>query len=396
MNPSGQNVAPPALDMSKLLGSVQQIMQQNANGSKKFEEMNPQEMLNYATESVFSVLDKDGKLMDENAKNSLKMLTRTMFSGDMFADDSVKPVENSRIHLDQGQESEPSQGSMQLKVPKENNQFEELDSDSEVDEIQPRTRSIRHDLHVTLDDLYKGNSKKIAVSRKRIVKGTNKIKEEKIKLEIPIIPGMKDRQEIRFNHQGNEEFGSDTGDIVITLCANEHEYLHRMGDNLYTVKNISLYESYAAAKGLINVVVQHFDTYLILESDGRPLHVGDGIRKVRLGGMPIMKTRKERKGPAYGNLYIRFHVILPEQFDDFEKSIGILETMFPIIPNNKNNTVFRDIKTKKILNKGFEPGSSKVNRVMLEEVSEEEMAQLEHDDDLEEEERDREDQEEEN
>ena len=135
-----------------------------------------------------------------------------------------------------------------------------------------------------------------------------------------------------------------------------------------------MYESYAAARGDINVVIKHLNgTYLILKNDGTPLHSGDGARKIRNGGMPIIDKKTGKV--EYGNLYIRFNVILPEIFTD-DASMEAISKLFPVLPTNKDSIIYKDPKKDK-----FEPGNSPTKEVMLEEITSEEKEQLEYEDD---------------
>ena len=152
-------------------------------------------------------------------------------------------------------------------VPTKVDNVEELDSDEEVDELHPYVDDLFYNLPVTLEELYTGKIKKLAIQRERLA--GKKIVKEKRKIEVPVLPGMKDGQEIRFNREGNEKLGYESGDIVITLAANAHQNYERVGNILCYVKNISLYESYAAGRGDINIVIQHLDgTNMILKTDG--------------------------------------------------------------------------------------------------------------------------------
>jgi DnaJ family protein A protein 2 len=182
---------------------------------------------------------------------------------------------------------------------------------------------------------------------------------------------MRHKQKIRFNKQGNEKYGYESGDIVVVLSEIAHPYFERVGNSLCVVKNIGLYESYAAAKGLINVVIKHLDgTDLVLVSDGKPLHSKDGARKIRSMGMPFTNKRTQRV--EYGDLYIRFNVILPESFDG-DNSMSYIEKLFPILPGNKDNLLIQAVPHSK-------DNFQKLREVMMEEVTPEDMEQLDHDD----------------
>jgi len=176
---------------------------------------------------------------------------------------------------------------------------------------------------------------------------------------------MKDGQEIRFNKEGNEKFGYSSGDIVITIAANAHGNFERVGNILCYVRNISLYESYAAGKGDINVILQHLDgSTMILKTDGTPLHMRDGARKIRKGGMPIYNKKNQKI--EYGDLYVRFNVILPESFEG-DENLTVIQKLFPVLSINKDTSLSKS-KIKEL--------SGKVREVLLEEVTQEDMEQL--------------------
>ena len=98
-------------------------------------------------------------------------------------------------------------------------------SDDDSSALKPKTRDLIFNLNVTLEDLYNGKKKKLNVKRKRVIKERKreKIIEEKKKLIVPISPGMKDEQEIRFKGEADQVPGYSPGDIVINLIESEHE-----------------------------------------------------------------------------------------------------------------------------------------------------------------------------
>ena len=223
-------------------------------------------------------------------------------------------------------------------------------------------------LNVSLQEFFRGHEKKIAITRKRMKKDpkTNKDKlfEEKKKISVQIEKGMKDEQVIRYSKQSNEMPGYDTGDIVIVLRENGHEYFEREGDNLFISKNISLYESYASALGLINLTVRTLDnSFLRLESGGVPLHLNDGFRKVVGQGMHMY--RKEERG----DLFIRFNLVLPEKFD-----VSVLNKLKVVFPPIDSDIIYND-GTKG----GLETDGLKVVKCDLATVTEEDLEKLNYD-----------------
>ena len=114
------------------------------------------------------------------------------------------------------------------------------------DYILPKTRDIRFDLNVDLEDFYNGKIKKLNIKRKRIIEenGKQKVIEEKKRIVIPIERGMKDEQQIRFEGEADQIPGYKPGDIIITLIENDHPLFQRDNDNLILVKNINIYLVY--------------------------------------------------------------------------------------------------------------------------------------------------------
>lgn len=241
---------------------------------------------------------------------------------------------------------------------KETKEIEEIDDSEDADSFAPRTKDLHFKLNVDLEDFYKGRTKKLAITRKRIQKdhkGNSKVVEEKKKIAINIEPGMRDDQVIRFNKEADELPGYETGDIVITLCENPHGYFERDGDNLFVVKKVSLYEALAVAAGKdVDLKIKHLDgTYLSLKPNKKALHLNDGVRKIRGEGMPLYK--KEGRG----DLYVRFNLIIPETVS--KEHIEMLRDIFPVY--NDNACVPTD----------------KIRQCNLEDVTEEDMEALDYD-----------------
>lgn len=287
---------------------------------------------------------------------------------------SVESNKNSKINLSTVENIETTQEapvehpskdtSKKFKNPdKDKKYYEEIegdDDDDDEDVFQPRTKDIEINLNVSLDDFFNGTKKKLAVRRKRLKKnadGEMVQYEEKKKIVIPIIPGMRDEQELRFNKEADEEKGYETGDIVITLYENAHSVFEREGDNLFIIKNISLYEAFAASCGEdVELTIPHLDgSILKLKTDGLPLHNNnDGMRKIIGQGMPKYKKDDSQRG----DLFVRFNLTLPKKFN--KDDMKILKKLFP----SQNEELVKKGKT--------------VREVKLENVSDEDLEELKY------------------
>ena len=240
-------------------------------------------------------------------------------------------VTKSKICIDEpGTEKKKSAKKKPEKVIEEIDDAEEENYSS----IAPRTKDLHFTLNVTLEELYTGKVKKLAVRRKKIVTdGKNKsIVEEKKKIAVNIQPGMFDEQVITFNKQADEKEGYETGDIIITLCCAEHEEYEREGNNLIIEKDIALSEAYEC------------ETTLKL-LDGKDLNIktskinifGEEIecyRKLKGYGMPILNSENES-----GDLIIKFKPIVPAILD--EHQLKLLNELFPRLNQitNKNSEI---------------------------------------------------------
>lgn len=336
-------------NLMKVAMSMSQNMSQNQNGQVDIDSM-----IDQVTTAVSGMMG--GGQIDKASQDQLKKMTKNVFS--MMNEGEAK--DNSKITL-------PIQNNLssELKEPKEVKNYELLDDNEEVDSLNPRTKDMVIKINVSLQELFRGHEKKIAITRKRLKKdpktGKQKLTEERKKIVIPIEKGMKDEQVIRYSKQSNELEGYDTGDIIIVLQENSHEYFEREGDNLFVSKNISLYESYAASLGLINLTIKALDnSFLKLEANGIPLHIHDGLRKVEGQGMPFYK--KEGRG----DLYIRFNLILPEKFE-----AGLLQKLKPVFPCITEDIIYND-GTKN----GFDTEGLKIVKCELGRVTEEDLEKL--------------------
>ena len=332
------------------------------------EKLDMQGMVKHVTESVMSMMgngevDINGmqnslmQNLNEGGKdNPLAVMMGQMMGGLGQAPEQAPttPIANSKIKLP-GQEVKD----YKFKEPKDIKNFEELDDDDEADLFSPRTKDIEIKINVNLEDFYNGTKKKLAVRRKRLQKGKDgKITqiEEKKKIVIPIEMGMRDEQVIRYNKEADEAQGYESGDIVITLYENAHSRFEREADNLFIMKDISLYEAFAASCGEdIELTVKHLDDSIIkLKTDGNPLHINDGIRKVTGEGMP--KFKQDGKG----DLYVRFNLLLPDKFKP--EDMEILKKLFPVCNEPVNLDFHKNIR-----------------EAVLEEVSESDLEELDYD-----------------
>jgi len=238
-----------------------------------------------------------------------------------------------------------------------------------------------HGLEVSLDELYKGTTRKIRVTRSRIChecagvgatsedaikkctdcRGTGtrisirqlgpgfvqqvqskcaacngegniidkklvckrckgkKTTQEKRTLEVHIDKGMKNNQKITFSGEADETPGITPGDIVFVVKQKSHKTFTREDNHLVVNKTISLTEALTG----VRFAITHLDgRVLIIKSAPGEVIKPDSIKQVEGEGMPRYKNPFEK-----GNMFIKFKVEFPDTLNlDVVKQ---LETLLP-------------------------------------------------------------------
>jgi len=231
-----------------------------------------------------------------------------------------------------------------------------------------KTKTVLHQLKVTLEDVYKGNKKFLQISRYRICttckgsgsknpgadtkcsgcagKGMKTIKrqipmgiiqqtiqcndcggegttiKEKDKcseckgqkatqksktLEVEIDKGAPDGKRYVFQGESDEFPGVDPGDVQVEIMVDKHKNFIRKGADLVYTANISLLEALTGFK----MVVTHLDDRKILIQNKPGEVIKPGMLKtVRDCGMPFFEG-----GYRFGNLYLAFNIVFPEKLD---------------------------------------------------------------------------------
>eukprot|EP00088_Acartia_fossae_P068563 TRINITY_DN8724_c0_g1_i2.p1 TRINITY_DN8724_c0_g1~~TRINITY_DN8724_c0_g1_i2.p1 ORF type:complete len:410 (+),score=122.85 TRINITY_DN8724_c0_g1_i2:47-1276(+) len=136
--------------------------------------------------------------------------------------------------------------------------------------------------------------------------GKKVIRERKI-LEVNVDKGMVDGQKIQFTEEGDQEPGLEPGDIIIVLDEKQHELFKRNGMDLVMKMDISLTE---ALCGLKKVIKTLDDRSLVIQTvPGEVIKTGD-LKAVRGEGMPQYRNPFEK-----GRLIITFNVVFPPSLD---------------------------------------------------------------------------------
>ncbi|CAL5345022.1 unnamed protein product [Camellia sinensis] len=176
---------------------------------------------------------------------------------------------------------------------------------------------IERTLPCSLEELYKGTTKKMKISREIADASGQTLPVEEI-LTINIKPGWKKGTKITFPEKGNEQPNVIPADLVFIIDEKPHSIFMREGNDLVVTQKISL------AEALTGYTV-HLTTL-----DGRNLTVPinnvihpNYEEVVPKEGMPIPKQPSKR-----GNLRIKFNIKFPTRMTAEQKS-GIKKLLAP-------------------------------------------------------------------
>ncbi|XP_020485863.2 dnaJ homolog subfamily B member 13 [Labrus bergylta] len=169
--------------------------------------------------------------------------------------------------------------------------------------VKTQDSHIERDLHLSLDDLFHGCTKKIKISRRVMNEDgcTSSIK-DKI-LTIDVEPGWKEGTRVVFQKEGDQGPNSIPADIVLIVRQKSHPLFVRKQNDLIFKSQISLEMALTG----FSVEVETLDGKLLTLPINDIVH--PGYKKVVTGeGMPLSQDPSQR-----GNLIITFDVQFPEK-----------------------------------------------------------------------------------
>lgn len=152
----------------------------------------------------------------------------------------------------------------------------------------PEVTIVEKQLPVSLEDLYKGTTKKMKIKRKVFDPNTGQRSVQDKILEIPIKPGLKAGSKIKFSGVGDQEEGGSQ-DLHFVVTEKDHPSLKRDGDNIKTTIDLELKEALTGWQRTVTTI------------DGKQLPVrgggptAPGYQEHFPGlGMPLSKKPSER------------------------------------------------------------------------------------------------------
>jgi DnaJ family protein B protein 4 len=169
--------------------------------------------------------------------------------------------------------------------------------------------AIQRQLPCSLEELYKGTSKRLKVTRRLRDASGQTVTAEKI-LTVDIKPGWKAGTKIKFAGEGDELPDGRAQDIEFVLQEKPHDTFRREGDDLHMTITLSLVEALTGYERKITTL------------DGRTLRVSntkvtqpDQETRFSNEGMPISKRPN-----AKGDLIIHFKVNFPRELTETQRA----------------------------------------------------------------------------
>ncbi|KAL8102194.1 uncharacterized protein LOC141676753 [Apium graveolens] len=169
--------------------------------------------------------------------------------------------------------------------------------------------AIERTLPCSLEDLYKGATKKMKISRD-VIDPTGRTGTTEEILTIDIKPGWKKGTKITFPQKGNEQRGVIPSDLVFIIDEKPHSIFKRDGNDLIATQKISLAEALTGYTAQLSTLDARSLT-IPISSIISPTYE----EVVKGEGMPIPKEPTKK-----GNLRIKFNIKFPARLTAEQKT----------------------------------------------------------------------------
>jgi len=170
---------------------------------------------------------------------------------------------------------------------------------------------VEHDLYVSLDDICKGVTKRMKISRRVVANDGTARKEEKV-LTINVKPGWKSGTKITFQREGDQAPNKIPADIVFIIRDKPHPHFKREGSDLRHVCKITLREA------LCGVMVD----IPTLAGERLPINLANEVvkpstvKRITGYGLPYPKEPARR-----GDIMVSFDIQFPDRLSQNTKDL---------------------------------------------------------------------------
>lgn len=169
---------------------------------------------------------------------------------------------------------------------------------------------VEHDLHVALEDIFRGCTKKMKISRKVVGPAGHIVREDKV-LTINVKPGWKAGTKITFQKEGDQIPNKIPADVVFIIKDKPNPVFKREGSDIKFTAKITLREALCGAKVVIPTLTgERFQLDL---TDVVTPHT---VRRISNHGLPFPKEPTRR-----GDLIVTFDIQFPDVLSPSTKRI---------------------------------------------------------------------------
>lgn len=176
---------------------------------------------------------------------------------------------------------------------------------------------VEHDLFVTLEEVFKGCTKKMKISRKVAGPDGRTRREEKV-LTINVKPGWKAGTKITFQREGDQSPGTVPADIVFIIRDKPHPHFKRDGADLRYTAKITLKEALCG----VRIEIPTLSKGRITMNSSEVLKPNTA-KRIQGQGLPFPKDPSKR-----GDLIVCFDIAFPDTLSDTVKQI-LYDTLPP-------------------------------------------------------------------
>ncbi|KAL1129567.1 hypothetical protein AAG570_012512 [Ranatra chinensis] len=177
---------------------------------------------------------------------------------------------------------------------------------------------IERDLYVTLEELLKGCTKKMKISRRVVQPDGSTVREEKL-LTINVKPGWKAGTKITFQKEGDQSNNKIAADIVFIIKDRTHPLFKREGSDIKYTAAISLKSALCGTDIEVPTLTGNKIHYQIKDEIIKPRTV----KRIPGEGLPFPKEPHRR-----GDLLIAFDIKFPDSLEPSSK-----EYLRNLLPN---------------------------------------------------------------
>ena len=172
--------------------------------------------------------------------------------------------------------------------------------------------AIARDLYVTLEEINKGVTKKMKITRNVVQPDTKAVRKEEKILTIQVKPGWKEGTKITFEKEGDQSPGKIPADIVFTIRDSPHQVFKRDGANLKFHSKLTLRDALCGTR----VTVPTLDGPKVYLDFTKEIIRPQMVKRLPNRGLPFPKDPSRR-----GDILVHFDVQFPSQLTDSAKEI---------------------------------------------------------------------------